>query len=99
MNHSHLEKARDEIQEARELTDDATARNQFDSLREGLETVDAEDELPDPERGDRLESIERELADIGDEIEEIPRKHAEAARDHLDAFRRESAPDWLADPD
>ncbi|WP_436912288.1 DUF7553 family protein [Halosimplex marinum] len=102
--HDRLARARDAVDEAREMTDDATATEQLASVREGIERVDdalgddAADEgaVADPEAGERLESIERQLGTLADDVDELTASHLSTARDQLDAFRRESAPDWTA---
>lgn len=48
----------------------------------------------DTELGDRLEEIERQLAQLGDDAEGEAADRIAAARDHLDAFRRATARDW-----
>lgn len=99
--HEHLEEARDAVDEAKQITDNANAQQQLASIREGLETLDdsARDDpdgnpLEDPQVGDRLESVERQLTQLGEDVESLTRSHLQTARDHIDAYRREYAPDW-----
>ncbi|WP_436930867.1 DUF7553 family protein [Halosimplex halobium] len=102
--HDRLARARDAVDEAREITDDATAVEQLASVRQGIERIDdaladgAADEgaVTDPEAGERLESIERQLGALADDVDDLTVSHLTTARDQLDAFRRESAPDWTA---
>ncbi|WP_135366508.1 DUF7553 family protein [Halosimplex halophilum] len=102
--HDRLARARDAVDEAREITDDATAMEQLASVRQGIERVDDaladdaadEGEVADPEAGDRLESIERQLGTLADDVDDLTVSHLSTARDQLDAFRRESAADWTA---
>jgi|GEM_PF-1488954 hypothetical protein len=102
--HDRLAKARDAIDEADELADDATVAEQLASVRQGIERVDdalgddatADGELDAPEAGDRLESVERQIVSLGDEVDNLVASHLSTARDEIDAFRRESAPDWEA---
>ncbi|WP_436928003.1 DUF7553 family protein [Halosimplex amylolyticum] len=93
-----LAAARDAIDSAREITDDATAEEQLASIREALETLD-EDPVDEAAMGDRLEEMERQFTTLGEDLAELPTSHLETARDHLDAYRRERAPEWEADRD
>lgn len=88
-----LAEARDELNAARESTDDATAEEQLASIREALKTLD-EDSVEEGAMGDRLEEMERQLTTLGNDLENLPTSHLQAARDHLDAYRREAAPEW-----
>lgn len=90
-----LARARDAVQSASQLTDDSHLREQLDSIDRGLETLVGEDAPADLEtEGDRLEEIERQLVELGDHADELTLEHVEVARDHVDAFRREYAPEW-----
>lgn len=100
-----LAEARDAVEAATELTDDATAREQLHSIREGLDALSGEQEPDDaysqaeePDsaatRGDRLEELERQLVELGDDVDGLAVKQIETARDRIDAFRRERAQDW-----
>lgn len=92
-----LARARDAVDSARTLTDDSTAEEQLASIREAIATLDDEDELADAEKGDRLEEIERQLVELGDDLDGTALDHVERARDRIDAYRREFAPDWDTD--
>jgi hypothetical protein len=90
-----LEQARDAVQSARELTDDPTAREQLDSIDDGLGTLTGDDAPSDPgTEGERLEELEHQLRDLGDDVDDLSHQHLESARDHIDAYRREYAQDW-----
>jgi len=91
-----LADARDAVDSARTITDEAEAREQLASIREGLETV-ANEPADDERTGDRLEEIERQLVELGNDVEGLTMSHLETARDQLDAYRRESAPEWESD--
>ncbi|MFC7197734.1 hypothetical protein ACFQL4_28890 [Halosimplex aquaticum] len=88
----------DAIDSAREITDDSTAEEQLASIREALETLD-DDAVDEAAMGDRLEDVERQLTTLGEDLEQLPTSHLETARDQLDAYRRETAPEWEADRD
>jgi len=102
--HDRLAEARDAIDEAGELTDDATVAEQLASVRQGIERIDdgldddatADGDLDAPEAGERLESVERQIVSLADEVDRLAASHLSTARDEIDAFRRESAPDWEA---
>jgi len=91
-----LADARDAIDSARTITDEAEAQEQLASIREGLETV-ADEPADDERTGDRLEEIERQLVQLGNNVEELTASHLGTARDQIDAYRRESAPEWEPD--
>jgi len=93
-----LDDARDAVDSARTTTDDSTAREQLGSIREGLETV-ADEPTDDERTGDRLEEIERQLVELGNNVEELTASHIHTARDKIDAYRREAAPEWESDRD
>lgn len=95
---SRLDDARDAVDSARTITDDSTAQEQLASIREGLETV-ADEPTDDERTGDRLEEIERQLVELGNDVEELTASHLQTARDQIDAYRREAAPEWEADSD
>ncbi|ELZ19903.1 hypothetical protein C475_21434 [Halosimplex carlsbadense 2-9-1] len=102
--HDRLAKARDAIDEARTLADDAAVVEQLASVRQGVERLDdalgdgtaATGNLDAPEAGERLGSIERQIVSLADEVDGLVASHLSTARDEIDAFRRESAPDWEA---
>jgi vacuolar-type H+-ATPase subunit H len=92
---SSLRRARDAVQTARELTDDATTREQLDSIDRALEDLSGTDVLDDDtEEGARLEEVERQLVTLGDDTDNPARQQIGRARDHIDAFRRTEARDW-----
>ncbi|WP_459190732.1 DUF7553 family protein [Halosimplex sp. J119] len=93
-----LADARDAIDSAREITDDGTAEEQLASIREALQTLD-EDSVEEDAMGDRIEEMERQLTTLGNDLGDLPTSHLETARDHLDAYRRETAPEWESDRD
>lgn len=85
--------ARRDVATASDETDDATVREQLHSVDEALATVS--DGPDDATEGERLEAIEAKLVGLGDEVtEESVHRRIESARDHVDAFRRDEAPDW-----
>ncbi|WP_123538548.1 DUF7553 family protein [Halosimplex salinum] len=88
-----LAEARDAVDSAKRLTDDSNAEEQLASIRLGLESVDDE-QLDETEVGDRLEELERQIVTLGNDVEDLARSHLETARDQIDAYRRESAPEW-----
>jgi len=90
-----LARARDAVQAASELTDDSTVHEQLTSIDRGLETLSGPDAPPEADtEGDRLEEIERQLVQLGDDADGLALEHIETARDQVDAFRREYAPEW-----
>jgi hypothetical protein len=93
-----LDDARDAVDSARTITDDSTAQEQLASIREGLETV-ANEPTDDERTGDRLEELERQLVKLGNDVEELTASHIRTARDQIDAYRREAAPEWESDCD
>ncbi|NHN42701.1 hypothetical protein G9C85_13830 [Halorubellus sp. JP-L1] len=93
------------IERAIERTDDPTLREHLRSLDEGLTAVATDGEAGDgtetdaktqdeESRGDKLESIESELADVAGEADEVTRSHLETARDEIDEYRRANTRDW-----
>lgn len=91
-----LAEARDAIDAARELTEDASAEEQLDSIHDGLQSVD-DDRLDEAQVGDRLEELERQIVTLGNDVEDLASSHLQTARDQIDAYRRESAPEWEHD--
>lgn len=88
-----IAKARTFVDEAGDVTDDATVQEQLHSIDEGLGVL--ADEPDDAVKGDRLEAVEAKLVGLGDELDDDRVLHLiENARDHVDAFRREKAQDW-----
>lgn len=87
-----ISNARRAVAEASDAVDDATIREQLHSIDEGLAAV--ENEPDDAEKGDRLEAVESKLVGLGDETEDEATERIEAARDLLDAYRRDRAQDW-----
>jgi len=95
---SRLDTARDAVDSARTITDETEVRNQLASIRDGLKTV-ADEPTDDERTGDRLEEIERQLVELGNDVDELTASHLQTARDQIDAYRREAAPEWEADRD
>lgn len=91
----HLAVAREAVQSAAEIADDSTVHEQLNSIDRGLDTLTAA-EAPedDVEQGDRLEQIEAKIVGLADETDGRTHDYLETARDHVDAYRREDAPDW-----
>lgn len=91
-----IEAARREIDAASDETDHESLREQLRSLSEGLGEVENDD---DPElQGERLEQVEAKLTGLADDTEDAPSdvvlERLEAARDEIDAYRRDRAQDW-----
>jgi len=87
--------ARDAVQSASDRTDDATVREQLRSVDEALEDLSGDETLPDEtEEGARLEELEAELVKLGNHTDGAVHEQLEVARDSLDRYRREHAPDW-----
>lgn len=92
---SRLAIARDAIQTASERTDDPTVHEQLQSIDEALAGLSGESTLSDDiEEGDRLEQLEHQLVKLGDHTDGFVRQQLSVARDNLDMFRQERAPDW-----
>lgn len=104
-----LARARESVDAAAELTDDSTVHEQLNSIRNALDALsDAtsgnsspEDDAPDDatpddvtEKGARLEQVERQLAQLGDDAGGLTAEHIRTARDQVDEYRRAEAPDW-----
>lgn len=72
------------------------ARPNDPSSGETPETDVPADATPDDDSqlGERIEQVERQLAELGDDAEGRTAEHIANARDHLDAFRRARARDW-----
>ncbi|SFS10836.1 hypothetical protein SAMN05216559_3817 [Halomicrobium zhouii] len=89
-----IAEARKLVEEASDVTDDATVQEQLHSIDEGFAVL--ADEPDDAVKGDRLEEVEAKLVGLGDELDDEDRVHhlIENARDHVDAFRREKAQNW-----
>lgn len=88
-----IEQAASIVDDASELTDDSTIREQLDSVVSGLNAV--AEEPDDAVKGDRLEEVEAKIVGLGDEAEDERVEAAlQDARDHVDAFRRDRAQDW-----
>ena len=88
-----IERARRAVDAAADETDDATVREQLRSIDEGLAAIGEEPD--DAEKGHRLEAVEAKLVGLGDEVDNVPvHRRIEDARDQVDAYRREDAPDW-----
>lgn len=89
-----ITEARRLVDEASDVTDDATVQEQLHSIDEGLGVL--ADEPDDAVKGDRLEEVEAKLVGLGDELDDEDRVHhlVENARNHVDAFRREKAQNW-----
>ncbi len=94
--------AREAVQRASDVTDDATVRKQLRSIEEGLmemtergETVDDEAKTEgDVPGGDDLEEVEAKLAGLVDETDGAARRHVEDARNAIDAYRVAHTRDW-----
>lgn len=105
--HDQVAEARDAIDEASALADDATVSAQLTSVRRGTEQVDddlggdaaGDGPLEASEAGDRLEPAERRTVSLGDDVDGLVESHLSTARDQTDAARRESAPDREASTD
>jgi len=90
-----LRRARESVRSAIELTDDSTIHDQLQSIDDALEGLSGPETLDDDaEEGDRLEAVERQLVELGNDADGLAGEHIETARDNLDAFRRTSARDW-----
>lgn len=90
-----LRQAREAVESASQLTDDATVHEQLNSIDRALGDLSGKEALDDStEEGDRLEDIERQLVELGNGADGLAKQHIETARDHLDEFRRVRAPDW-----
>lgn len=94
----HIAAAREAVQSAAELAADSTVHEQLNSVDRGLAQVsDGGASAPDDDvaQGDRLQELEETLVGLGEEAEsDLVLDHVETARDHVDAYRREDAPDW-----
>ncbi|XVH30390.1 DUF7553 family protein [Haloferacaceae archaeon DSL9] len=87
----HIESAREAIQRAGDSAE-ANVREQLLHVDEGLMELTEGDKTPSeaPPGGNNLEEIEAKLVGLADETEDAAaRERLEAARDHLDAHRRE----------
>lgn len=92
---SRLDNARDAVQTASERTDDATVHEQLQSIDRALAGLSGESTLDDDvEEGERLEALEHQLVKLGNHTDGFVHRQLEHARDNLDRFRQESAPDW-----
>ena len=90
-----LRRARESVQSAIELTDDSTIHDQLQSIDTALGNLSGSETLDDDaEEGERLEEVERQLVELGNDADGLAGEHVETARDHLDAFRRTTARDW-----
>lgn len=91
----HLAAAREAVQSAAEIADDSTVHEQLESIDRGLDALSGEDAPGDDlEQGDRLEEVEAKITGLADETEGETLAYLETARDHVDEYRREYAPDW-----
>lgn len=90
-----LRRARDAVRAASAHTDDSAVHEQLASIEAAIETLSG-DESPadDAVTGDRLEEIERQLVELGEDADGAALRHVETARDQLDAYRRADAQDW-----
>ena len=92
---SRLAIARDAVQSASERTDDATVQEQLHSIDRALAGLSGEETIDDDvEEGDRLEQLEHQLVKLGDDTDGVVQRQLAVARDNLDRFRQEHAPDW-----
>ncbi|MDS0284610.1 DUF7553 family protein [Haloarcula onubensis] len=97
---SRLAIARDAVQTASQRTDDATVHEQLQSVDEALEGLEGDAALDDDiEEGSRLEQLEHQLVKLGDDTDGLVEQQLEVARDNVDLFRQERAPDWEGDAD
>ncbi len=93
----HLAAAREAVQSAADIAGDSTVHEQLESIDRGLDALSGEDAPDDDvDQGDRLEQLEAKIAGLADETDGETLAHLETARDHVDAYRREYAPDWEA---
>lgn len=100
-----LTSARDSVQRASDMTDDATVREQLHSVDRGLmeltessetaegarDGVSTEADVP---RGVDLEEIEEKLVDLIDATDGVAREHVQDARDAVDDYRQTYTRDW-----
>lgn len=92
---SRLAIARDAVQTASEHTDDPTVHEQLESIDRALGGLSGESTLDDDgKEGDRLEQLEHQLVKLGDQTDGLVHEQLSVARDNLDRFRQERAPDW-----
>lgn len=97
---SRLAIARDAVQTASEHTDDATVHEQLQSIDQALERVSGESALDDDTaEGDRLEALEHQLVKLGNHTDGLVERQLSVARDNLDRFRQERAPNWESGSD
>jgi len=95
---SRLAIARDAVQTASERTDDATVHEQLQSIDQALAGLSDEATLDDDlQEGDRLEEVEHQLVKLGDHTDGVVQRQLRVARDNLDRYRQEHAPDWESD--
>ncbi|MFC6758203.1 MULTISPECIES: DUF7553 family protein [Haloarcula] len=95
---SRLAIARDAVQTASERTDDPTVHEQCQSIVQALSGLAGEETLDDDVReGDRLEQLEHQLVKLGDQTDGVVQRQLSVARDNIDRFRQERAPDWESD--
>lgn len=90
-----LRRAREAVESASNATEDATIHEQLESIDVALADLSGSATLDDDaEEGDRLEEIERQLVELGNDADGPAKRHIETARDLLDEFRRVRAQDW-----
>lgn len=92
---ANLTLAREAIQTASERTDDATVHEQLMHIDSALDALRG-DGAPADDRalGERLQELERQVVELGDDTDGVVTERLETARTHIDQFRREHAPDW-----
>jgi len=96
---SRLAIARDAVQTAGERTEDETVHEQLQSIDQALEGLSGEATVDDDtEEGDRLEELEHQLVKLGNHTDGAVEQQLSVARDNIDRFRQERAPDWESDP-
>jgi len=97
---SRLAIARDAVQTASQHTDDETVHEQLQSIDRALDGLSGEATLDDArQEGDRLEQLEHQLVKLGDRTDGLVTQQLSVARDNLDRFRQERAPDWESGSD
>jgi len=97
-----LAEARDAVQRASETVDDASIREQLQSIDEGLmeltESKSSADSAAKTEsdvpHGDDLEQVEQKVVGLASRTDAETRSYLEDARDSIDAYRVRYTRDW-----
>ena len=90
-----LANARVAVQRASEDSDNATVREQLDSIDRGLmELSESESTLDNEPHGDRLEEVEEKIVGLMDETDGSAHTRLGDARDSIDANRRRYTREW-----